>query len=83
MNIRQLIKFSQQASARLQDIYWNDKTRLRGGLGNGEAERSASVVTPDSGHRRVDLAGATTCGQTLVDDEHCRLVGFIPFFKGQ
>ena len=59
-----------------------DSERWRGGLGIGETERSASGVTPDSGHRRVDKAEPETCSETWQDGKLCRIVGYIPLSRG-
>ena len=59
-----------------------DSERWRGGLGIGETERSASGVTPDSGHRRVEQANAGSREKGPMDENRCRLVGFIPLSRG-
>lgn len=55
---------------------------LSGGLGNGEAEEAARLTTPDSGHRRVELAQEHR--QAILDraSDFCRVVGFIPLSRG-
>ena len=56
-------------------------TGSSGGLGNGEAEESASSTTPDSGHRRVDQADPGSREKMLQDNGICRVVGFIPLSR--
>lgn len=68
MTIREMIRLSIE-----------DSERWRGGLGNGEAERSASEVTPDRANRPVEKAGSPRgkdCSR--ITEPLCRVVGFIP-----
>ncbi|NCC62301.1 MAG: hypothetical protein EOM12_15480 [Verrucomicrobiae bacterium] len=48
-----------------------------GGLGSVVDERSASGVTPDSAHRRVDLGTDNGSDQATVHQGAAKVVGFI------
>lgn len=67
MNIREMIRKSIE-----------DSERWRGGLGIGAAEKAARPTTPDRAYRPVDNTEQQARGNAWIDEERCRIVGFLP-----
>ena len=69
----------------LRDMIHKAATILKrdpGGLGSGGAEPGASAATPVRAFRPVDTGGVEAGFKPQMDNDLCRIIGFISLSKG-